>query len=67
MFNVVAMMQKAELGTDPKVIKCGQCNRNYGEHTRDCLTAFMDGRDPNCGCDDCHSVLAFDKELRMSP
>jgi hypothetical protein len=36
-------------------LQCKNCRRKYGEHTKACLVEhFNDGRDPACGCDDCH-------------
>lgn len=33
-----------------------ECGRVSNHHTFDCITIYLDSRDPNCGCDKCHVV-----------
>jgi hypothetical protein len=43
---------------NPELIRTGKCvcGRRFTEHTFDCITTFLDSRDPKCGCESCHVV-----------
>jgi hypothetical protein len=43
---------------NPKLIATGECEcgRIGNQHTFDCITVYLDSRDPKCGCDKCHVV-----------
>lgn len=43
---------------NPSLIATGSCvcGRKFSEHTFECITTFLDTRDPKCGCNNCHIV-----------